>query len=117
MISVVSTAADYRTHRAFHVKVSFIVDILHPVNEMDSMAFSQSHGQYFLTDSCRFLLPIANAIRVNTGQPRLPDGYFVLLVFKTFLLLNVMALKISLYLKEKNVSPYIPPLKRAGFTG
>ena len=44
-------------------------DILHSMNEMDSLI----QGQYSFAVSCRFLLPTANAIRL-TDHPRLPGG-------------------------------------------
>ena len=42
-----------------------LFNILPSVNEMDSSGFLRSHGQYFLADSCRLLLPIAIAIRLR----------------------------------------------------
>ena len=48
-------------------------DVLPSVNRKGIHWLLRSHGQYFLTGSCRFLLPTANAVRL-TGNPRLPDG-------------------------------------------
>jgi hypothetical protein len=53
------------------MKVS--VDVLPSVNRKGFHWLLRSYGQYFLTGSCRFLLPTANAVRL-TGHSRLPDG-------------------------------------------
>lgn len=53
--------------------INYLLTSSPPVSEGDSSGFLRSHGQYFISVSCRFLLPTTFAIR-STGHPRQPDG-------------------------------------------